>query len=65
MKSQIRGFFQILFLLAFVFLLIRFFPLAIRFAEAAAIGIREFWWAVLVLAMGGWLIWVLRNRNSG
>ena len=43
----------------------RFFPLAIRLAEGAAVGIREFWWAILVLALSGWLIWVLKKRNSG
>lgn len=65
MKMQIRGFLQILFLFAIVLLLIRFFPLAIRMTEAAAMGIRQFWWLVLALALGGWLIRVLRKRNSG
>jgi hypothetical protein len=65
MKAQLRGFLQILFLLGFVLLLIRFFPIMFRLLEAAAIGIREFWWAVLVITLGVWLVWVLRKRNSG
>lgn len=65
MKRQLRGFIQILLLAAIVFLLIRFFPFAIQMAEAAALGVRQFWWLVLCVALGGWLIWVLRNRNAG
>ncbi|MGK5086201.1 hypothetical protein WDW86_01475 [Bdellovibrionota bacterium FG-2] len=65
---KFRGILQILFLVGFVLLLLRFFPLVVRLGDAAALGVRgvvEFWWVVLLLALGGWLIWVLRKRNSG
>ncbi|MEK6580343.1 MAG: hypothetical protein AABZ55_14045 [Bdellovibrionota bacterium] len=65
MKSQLRGIIQILFLGAVVFLFLRFFPIIARFGEAAALGLREFWWLILVLSLGAWLIWVLRKRNPG
>ena len=65
MKRQIRGLLQILLLVAVVFLLIRFFPFVVQVGEAAALGLREFWWVVLVLSLGGWLILVLGKRNSG
>ncbi|MEK7689767.1 MAG: hypothetical protein AAB425_01975 [Bdellovibrionota bacterium] len=65
MKNLWRGIFQILFLVLFTGLLIRFFPLAIRVSEMAALGLREFWWVVLGLALAGWLVFVLRKRNSG
>lgn len=65
MNRKLRGFVQIFFLAAFVFLLIRFFPIAIRVTEAAALGLREFWWLVLILSLAIWLVFVLRKRNSG
>lgn len=65
MKSQLRGFLQVIFLLAFVWLLVRLFPFLARLSEAASFSLRSFWWVILVLALGGWLIWVLRKRNSG
>lgn len=64
MQSQLRGILQLIFLIAFVILLIRFFPFVVRIGEAAAIGLLQFWWVVLILALGGWLVWVLRKRNS-
>lgn len=65
LKQQSRGFLQLIFLLVFVFILIRFFPILIRLTQMAAMGVVEFWWAVLILSLGGWLVWVLRKRNSG
>ena len=65
MKSIWRSVRQISFLLLFVFLLVRFFPFFLKMAEAAAIGLREFWWVILVIGLGIWLIYVLRSRNSG
>lgn len=65
MKRQIRGLFQVFFLVAVVALLIRLFPFVAQVGEAAALGLREFWWLILVLSLGGWLIFILRKRNSG
>jgi hypothetical protein len=60
-----RSALQVSFLLGFILLLVRFFPYVAIIAEGAALGIREFWWAILILALSGWLIWVLRSRNPG
>mgnify|MGYP001574457054 CR=1 FL=1 len=65
MKRYYRSIAQVLLLATVAFLLIRFFPIVIQMTEAAALGIRAFWWMILVFALGGWLIWVLRKRNSG
>ncbi len=65
MKARSRGLFQLIFLLVFVFVLIRFFPVLARIAQAAALGSVELGWIILVFALGGWLVWVLSKRNSG
>lgn len=65
MRSYWRGIIQLIVLGVFALLLIRFFPFVARIGEAAVMGLREFWWGILILALGGWLIWVLRKRNSG
>lgn len=38
------------------------FPRALAFAELAAREIRYLWWLILLVALGGWLIW-LSNRK--
>jgi len=63
-KRQFRGFLQLTFLFVVVYILIRLFPIATRIANAAALGVRELWWVVLIFALGAWLIWVLKKRNS-
>ncbi|MGE4108465.1 MAG: hypothetical protein AB7F66_14765 [Bacteriovoracia bacterium] len=65
MKQQLRGIVQVVALCFFAYFLVRLFPLVIRLVEASAMGIRQLWWAVLIVALGGWLIWVFRSRNSG
>jgi hypothetical protein len=65
MKRQLLGVLQLLALFAVMIALIRFFPIVVRIGNAAALGIREFWWIVLIFSLGGWLIWFLRKRNSG
>jgi hypothetical protein len=65
MRRRAQGVFQLVLLILFVIVLVRFFPLAVRVVEGAALGIRQFWWVVLGFALGGWLVWVLRKRNSG
>jgi hypothetical protein len=63
MKLRSSGVLQIAFLLGFCFLLLRLFPFLIRLGEGAAVSIQRFGWVVLLLALAGWLIWVLRKRN--
>jgi hypothetical protein len=62
MRPEARRLIRTLILVGFVFFLIRFFPIAIRAIEAAALGIREFWWVILIFALGGWSVWVLKKR---
>jgi|JI10StandDraft_1071094.scaffolds.fasta_scaffold17700_8 hypothetical protein len=54
-KSSNQRISQLIILIAVIFLLIRFFPFAVKAAEAAALGIREFWWLILVIVFAGWL----------
>ncbi|MCM2324583.1 MAG: hypothetical protein NDJ90_15090 [Oligoflexia bacterium] len=39
------------------------FPVVAQFLEAAALNLRRFWWVVLLLGLGVWLIWTSRQRN--
>lgn len=61
-KSNTHRVSQLIILIAVVFLLIRFFPFAVRAAEAAALGVREFWWLILVLVFAGWLFSLLKKQ---
>lgn len=63
MNARWKGYLQLILFFAFAALLIRFFPIAARIAQGAAMGIREFWWAILILALGGLSIWVLRRKR--
>ncbi len=64
MARQARGILQIAILVGIVLALVRLFPLLVRAGEAAALSIVKFWWIVLILALGGWLAWVLNKRND-
>lgn len=41
------------------------FPATLRFAERAARELRYLWWLILLLALGGWLIWGVGRRSKG
>jgi hypothetical protein len=60
-----RSIVQVLFLIFIVVILVRFFPFVVQVGEMAALGLREFWWLILILALAFWLVWVLKKRNSG
>ncbi len=45
-----------------VLVLCLLFPPALAFAEMAARELRYLWWLILLVAFGGWLIW-LSNRK--
>lgn len=64
MRQPNRAILQTAFLIAFVLLLIRFFPFVAQIGEAAALGLREFWWGILILALAGWMAWAFRKRKS-
>lgn len=62
MTLQQKKIAQIVVLILVVLLLIRFFPLAFRMVEGAAMGIRQFWWVVLILIFGAWVFWIARKK---
>lgn len=41
------------------------FPATLRFVERAARELRYLWWLILLLALGGWLIWGVGRRPKG
>ena len=41
------------------------FPATFRFVEMAARELRYLWWLILLLALGGWLIWGVGRRPKG
>lgn len=38
------------------------FPRVLAFTELAARELRYFWWMILAVALGGWLIWGVGRR---
>jgi hypothetical protein len=62
-NNNYRRISQLIVLIAVVFLLIRFFPYAVKAVEAAALGVREFWWLILVLVFSGWIFLLSRKKN--
>jgi hypothetical protein len=53
---------QILILLAVLVGLVLLFRPALAFVELAARQLRYFWWLVLLVALGIWLIWGLNRK---
>lgn len=45
------------------FVILRLFPLLLRVVEASALGLAQFWWAILIVALLLALFWFLRVRN--
>ncbi len=41
------------------------FPATFRLVEMAARELRYLWWLILLLALGGWLIWGVGRRPRG
>lgn len=62
MRAGRFGVFQLILTLVAVFVLFRFLPMLIRLAQALAIGVRVYWWAVLPVLLCGWLIWKSKRR---
>ena len=62
MNPRTRAAIQVGILLAVVFALVLLFPRAYAFAEMAARELRYFWWLILLLALGVWLIWGLGRK---
>ena len=62
MSPRVRSLVAVLALVAVLGLLIFAFPRALAFAELAARELRYFWWLILIVALGIWLIWGVGRR---
>jgi hypothetical protein len=62
-NKRVRNLLQVATVLAIAAALWRFFPIAVEFAEGAALSIRRFWWLILLVLLAGWSAWVLSKRN--
>lgn len=40
------------------------FPPVVRFAERAARELRYFWWAILLVLLGAWLVWGIGRKKT-
>ena len=62
MTPRVRAVTQLLVLVGTVVVLMLLFPALFRFAEMAARELRYFWWLILLVALGAWLIWGTTRR---
>jgi uncharacterized membrane-anchored protein len=62
MTPRQRAVTQLLVLIVVIGGLILLFPKAYAFTEMAARELRYFWWLILLLALGIWLIWGFKRR---
>jgi hypothetical protein len=62
MRSYLRPLVPILALIAVTGTLILLFPSAYKFVEAAARELRYFWWLILLVVLGAWLIWGIGRK---
>lgn len=51
-------------LVAVLVALVLLFPRALAFVELAARELRYFWWLVLIVALGGWLVWGVGRKSD-
>ena len=65
MTPRKRAILQCGVLVGVAFLLFLAFPATLRFVERAARELRYLWWLILLLALGGWLIWGVGRRPKG
>jgi hypothetical protein len=65
MSPRKRAILQCGVLVGVAVLLFLAFPATLRFAERAARELRYLWWLILLLALGGWLIWGVGRRPKG
>jgi hypothetical protein len=62
MKPAARSMIQAGILIAVIGLLFLIFPRAFAFTEMAARELLYFWWLILLVALGIWLIWGFPSR---
>lgn len=63
MNPRWRALLQILVLTLVIGGLVVLFPRAFAFVEMAGRELRYFWWLILMLALGIWLIWGLGRKT--
>ena len=64
MPPRGRRLLTVVILIAAGILLLLIFPRALAFAELAAREVRYLWWIILLVLLGGWLIWGSRAKTS-
>jgi hypothetical protein len=64
MNPRLRAALQLLVLIGIVALLFLIFPRTLAFVELAARELRYLWWLVLLIVLGGWLIWSAGRRRK-
>jgi predicted membrane protein len=62
MNPRLRALLQLGVVVAVVVALFLLFPAAYAFVEKAARELRYFWWLILLIALGIWLIWGLGRK---
>lgn len=62
MNPRARALLQITMLIGVIAGLFLLFPKAFGFVELAARELRYFWWLILVIALGIWLIWGIKRK---
>lgn len=63
MRPSVIAFLRIGAFLVVLLILLFAFPRALAFAELAARQLRYFWWLILLLALGLWLIWGFKQTR--
>jgi hypothetical protein len=62
MHPRFRALIQAVLLVLVVVVLMLLFPGVLAFAQLAARELRYLWWLILLVALGGWLIWAGRRK---
>lgn len=62
MNPRVRAALQIGVLVLVLGALVFLFPRAYAFVEMAARELRYFWWLILLLALGIWLVWGIGRK---
>ncbi|HZL42172.1 MAG TPA: hypothetical protein VFD66_02695 [Verrucomicrobiae bacterium] len=62
MNPRARAILQVAVLVLVIGALVLLFPRAYEFVERAARELRYFWWLILVVLLGIWLIWGLGRK---
>ena len=64
MGARSKALLQIAVLVGVLLVLALVFPRVLMFAERAARELRYFWWAILLMLLGIWLVWGIGRRRK-